>query len=170
VVLRNLPRVASARTCRPRNSSNGASASLLGELKAESSNRKSSARAAALLDAGRARPRLFGARRRLFEDFGRGFAGDRRTKLFIDGHRELKDHRDNLAESRPANCALIQSTGISLTVMATARPSLSRTAARSMTSCPPISAVPAKSATSPFPAPSINFPARSIKIPCSLSR
>jgi hypothetical protein len=112
VVLRNLPRVASARTCRPRNSSNGASASLLGELKAESSNRKSSARATALLDAGRACPRLFGARRRLFEGFRRGFAGDRRTKLFIGGRRELKDHRDILAESGHANCVLIESTGI----------------------------------------------------------
>src|SRR6516225_1360978 len=150
VVLRNLPTIASARTCRPRNSSNGASASLLTELKAESSNRKSSARVAALLDAGRARPRLLGARRRLFQGSGRGFAGDRRTKLFISGRREMKDHRDILAESGPANCALIQSTGISLTMMAyrcgpQSRPPLgplSRTAPPSMMRCPPISAVP----------------------------
>src|SRR5215472_8996413 len=73
VVLRNFPTIASATTYRPRDSSNGASASLLAELKAQSSNRKSSARAAALLDAGRARPRLFGARRRLFQGFGPGF-------------------------------------------------------------------------------------------------
>ena len=137
VILRNLPTIASARTCRPRNSSNGASACMLAELKAESSNRKSSARAAALLDVGRARPRLFGA---LFQGFGRGFAGDRRTKLFISGRREVKDHRDILAESGPANCALM-----AYRCGPQSRPPLgplSRTAPPSMMRCPPISAVP----------------------------
>src|SRR6516164_2176034 len=140
VVLRNLPTIASAKTYRPRNSSNGASASLLAELKAQSSNRKSSARAAALLDAARARPRLFGARRRLFQGFGRGFAGDRRTKPFISGRREVNDHRDILAESGPANCALM-----AYRCGPQSRPPLgplSRTAPPSMMRCPPISAVP----------------------------
>lgn len=177
VVLRNLPTIASARTCRPRNSSNGASASLLTELKAESSNRKSSARVAALLDAGRARPRFLGARRRLFQGSGRGFAGDRRTKLFISGRREMKDHRDILAESGPANCALIQSTGISLTMMAyrcgpQSRPPLgplSRTAPPSMMRCPPISAVSRSSQRvgSAQPSP---IPCSLDELPCSVNK
>src|SRR6516162_3655198 len=85
---------------------------MLAELNAQSSNRKSSARAAALLDARRACLRLFAAPpRRLLEGFG--FACDRRTKLFI-AHDVMCE-----GPSRwPANCALIQSTGISLTMMA----------------------------------------------------